>query len=711
MMEHLLRIGIDVGGTFTKAVAVDARSLEVVARAMVPTTHTAKEGVSAGVVQTLQTLLAFCPSHDMVTVVAHSTTQAVNALLEGDVAAVGIIGMGAGRDRGEAQRYTAIGPIQLTPERFLSTYHRFLDTTQGLSPEVVDQAIQELRAEGAAAIVASAAFGVDDPTGEQLVLERATLADLPACAGHELTGLYGLEVRTITAAINASILPTMLETARYVETGLQESGIISPLLIMRGDGGVMEMAAFQERPILTVLSGPAASMAGTLRYLGIADGIGIEVGGTSTNIGVIRGGRPALKYIKIMDHPTCVRSLDVRVLGVAGGSMVRLRGRRLADVGPRSAHIAGLPYTVFASPEELRGAELVTIAPRSGDLEDYVAVRTGEGRLFALTLTCAANLVGLVPEGDYARGNPEAARRAFAPLASRLGLSVEEAAQCILETAANRVFPVIRALSREYRLDSRRLTLVGGGGGAAVLLPIIARRLGCHFMIPTHAEVISSIGVALSMIRAEVERTVPRPGPADVASITREAEAAAVRLGAAPRTVQVSTERVPERSALRAVAVGAVELQAGWQMPQEISCQEARARAAQVLGLPQHTMRLIGDTRYYVVFAGAQAKGWLFRRQLQPVVVLDRLGVPALIVQDGEVLLSYPQELLETLRSRLNGKISLFAPSFARLHLITGGHHHDLSLFHGSRHVLEVVTGELQEVGIKEQVVAILERG
>ncbi|MFQ5840218.1 MAG: hydantoinase/oxoprolinase family protein, partial [Candidatus Methylomirabilales bacterium] len=455
--------------------------------------------------------------------------------------------------------------------------------------------------------------------------------------------------------------------------------------------------------------GPAASMAGALRYLGIADGIFIEVGGTSTNIGVIRGGRPALKYIKIMDHPTCIRSLDVRVLGVAGGSMVRLQGTRITDVGPRSAHIAGLPYSVFVGPEELRGAELMTIAPRPGDPEEYVAVRTGQGRLYALTLTCAANLSGLVPEGDYARGNPEAARRAFAPLASRIGLSIEETARHILEAAADRAIPVIKALSREYRLDPRRLTLAGGGGGAAVLMPLIARRLGCRYTIPTHAEVVSSIGVALSMIRAEVERTVPRPTPGDVALVTREAEAAAVRLGAAPRTVTVSTEHLPERAAIRAVAVGAVDLHAGVQTAQEISLDEARTQAMQVLGLPREAIRVMGDTRYYFIFAGSKVQGWL-RRRLQPVAVLDRTGVPALVLENGEVLVGRPRQILETLQHRLNGMDSPVFVRTPRVHLIEGGHLHDLSLFQEPRRLFEALVRELREGDPEERVAAVLER-
>src|SRR5438477_404962 len=163
-----VRIGVDVGGTFTKAVAVYTHPLGVVAQVVVPTTHDAPQGVA------------------------------------------------------------------------------------------------ELQGRGAGAIVASEAFSVDNEANERLVLDVARAHGLPATAGHEVSGAYGLEVRTLTAAINASILPKMVQTANLVEGVLHEAGVDAPLVVMRGDGGVMSMEQLRARPLLTVLSGPAASLAGAL---------------------------------------------------------------------------------------------------------------------------------------------------------------------------------------------------------------------------------------------------------------------------------------------------------------------------------------------------------------------------------------------------------------------------------------------------------------
>jgi N-methylhydantoinase A/oxoprolinase/acetone carboxylase beta subunit len=250
---------------------------------------------------------------------------------------------------------------------------------------------------------------------------------------------------------------------------VREAGISAPLMIMRGDGGVMDVQEMRRRPVVTMLSGPAASVAGALMYLRVSDGIYFEVGGTSTNIGVIRNGRPTIKHAKVGGHDTYVNSLDVRVIGIAGGSMVRLRGNEVFDVGPRSAHIAGLHYAAFAGPEDIVDPRIELFRPKDGDPDDYVAIRSANGERYAVTNTCAANVLGYAKPGWHAYGNAEAARKAIAPLAQRLGVSVEETARRILEKASGKVIPVVEDLVREYALDRDQAVLVGEGGGAAAL--------------------------------------------------------------------------------------------------------------------------------------------------------------------------------------------------------------------------------------------------
>jgi N-methylhydantoinase A/oxoprolinase/acetone carboxylase beta subunit len=632
------RIGIDVGGTFTKAVLIDNATFEVVGRYSVMTTHSDARGVAKGVIEVFRNVLerSRVDPGDVV-FLAHSTTQATNALLEGDVAPVGIVGMANRVEAVLARGQSSIKEIELAPGRFLRPMHRFI-TTEKLTEELVRETLSALRDEGTQVVVASGAFSVDDQSAEEMVMRVAAEMGLAVTGGHEITKLYGLTTRTRTAVINASILPKMIGTANMTEASVREAGIAAPLMIMRGDGGVMDVREMRRRPVVTMLSGPAASVAGALMYLRVSDGIYFEVGGTSTNIGVIRNGRPTIKHAKVGGHDTYVNSLDVRVIGIAGGSMVRLRGNEVTDVGPRSAHISGLHYAAFARPEEIVDPRIELLRPKDGDPDDYVAIRSASGERYAITNTCAANVLGYAKPGWHAHGNAESARKAMAPLAQRLGVSVDETARRILEKATGKVIPVVEALVREYALDRDQAVLVGEGGGAAALIPFVAERMNLDFKISQDAEVISSIGVALALVRETVERVIPNVMPDDLQRIKREAFDAVVRLGAAPENVEVTIEVDPQTQRVRATAMGASEMRAK-DMRKEVSEDEAREIAARSMGLSPETLRLAAATDQVRVFQGqVEERKWrIFSSRRAPLRAVDREGVIRIQRSDGVV--------------------------------------------------------------------------
>jgi len=300
------RIGIDVGGTFTKAALIDNIDGDVVGRSSVHTTHDHPDGVAAGVIQVFEQVLddAGIDAGDVV-LLAHSTTQATNALLEGDVARVGILGLAASKAAKLAEAQVRIDPIELAPGRVLRTSNQFL-LSDALDRKAVETAVAALRSEGAQVLVASAAFGVDNTSAEELVRKVGDEFGLPTTCGHEITRLYGLTTRTRTAVINASILPRMIATANLTEASMKGAGIDAPLMIMRSDGGVMDISEMRHRPAMTMLSGPAASVAGSLMHVGMSDGIYFEVGGTSTNLGVVKAGRPVVTYANVGGHDTFV---------------------------------------------------------------------------------------------------------------------------------------------------------------------------------------------------------------------------------------------------------------------------------------------------------------------------------------------------------------------------------------------------------------------
>ena len=432
--HRAVRMGIDVGGTYTKCVAMDNETHEIIGKNEVKTTHDDKNGVAAGVVQSFQNCMRendIAPED--VVFVAHSTTQATNAFIEGDVANVGVVGVaGGGLEGFLAKRQLALKDIVLDEKvgRMIKVFNTFIKKKM-LTEEVINKNIDDLISQGAQVIVASMAFGVDSMDEEMMIHDCAEKKNVPVSMASDITKLYGLTRRTRTAAINASILPKMMATANATESSVREAGVQVPLMIMRGDGGVMEINEMRKRPILTALSGPAASVMGSLMYLRASNAIYFEVGGTTTNIGVIKNGRPGVDYAQIGGHDTYISSLDVRILGCAGGSMVRINDKEVVDVGPRSAHIAGCEYACFTPEEEIVDPQIEMVRPKPSDPADYVTIRLKNGKRICFTNTCAANVLGLIDKKYFAYGNANAARKAMQPVADKLGITVEQPASTL----------------------------------------------------------------------------------------------------------------------------------------------------------------------------------------------------------------------------------------------------------------------------------------
>lgn len=619
MENRAIRMGIDVGGTHTKAVAIDNATHKIIGKASVKTTHDDPAGVAAGVVKAFENCLKENNiSPDEIIFVAHSTTQATNALIEGDVANVGIVGVaGGGLEGFLAKKQTRIDDIALGSGRFIKVLNTFVKKKE-LTVERVRAELDKLRSEGAQVVVASMAFGVDGGEEETLIEKISEEKGIPATMASEITKMYGLTRRTRTAAINASILPKMLNTAISTESSVRNSGVTVPLMIMRGDGGVMEINEMKKRPVLTMLSGPAASVMGSLMYLRASNGVYFEVGGTTTNIGVIKNGRPAIDYSIVGGHETFISSLDVRVLGVAGGSMVRASQSGVTDVGPRSAHIAGMDYAVFTPEEEIVDPQVEFFTPKKGDPSDYVAIRLASGKRITITNSCAANVLGLVKPEHFSYGNANAARKAMQPLADYMGITVEELAIQIMTKAYGKIEPIIKDLADKYQLEHDQISLVGVGGGAASLICFCADKMNIRYSIPDNAEVISSIGVALAMVRDVVERVVPNPTQADIRNIKAEAIAKAVESGADPSTVEVHIEIDSQTSKLTAIALGSTEVKTT-DLLKECSEEEALQIAREDLG--GASVRSICQNQYVYVFTTEEGK-----ESHSPLRILDKKG-------------------------------------------------------------------------------------
>jgi len=723
-----IKIGIDVGGTFTHAVAIDVDSLEIVAKSCVPTTHFAKEGVALGVIQAMNKILSDGNiDPDDVILIAHSTTQATNALLEGDVAKVGVIGMGTGIDMIRAKGETNVGKIPLGNGKFIETFHTFIDSkifeTEKLEEEV-NRAVKQLISNGAEVFVVSEAFGVDDPSREERVVEIIKDMGKVATPASMISKLYGLRVRTRTAVVNACMLPKMIETAEITSYAVKNAGIKAPLMIMRSDGGIMTAEEMKRRPIMTILSGPAAGVASALMYVKITDGIFIEVGGTSTDISVIKNGKPMIRSAEVGGNRLYLKTLDVRTLGIAGGSMVRMSDsfKSVIDVGPRSAHIAGLKYVSFSEPENFDDIEFVLIQPKQGDPSDYVAIRRkgSDKPEFAITTTDAANFLNLISPNGYSKGNFESVRKVFVKLSQFMGKPADLIARDILDIAVNKIKGVILDLIKEYKLDTELVTLVGGGGGAEVIVPYLANKLGLEYKIAENSEVISAIGAALGMIRESIERVVPNPTEEDILKIRNDAVASAIRMGSKPETIQVAIEIDRQTKRITAIATGTPDFKAGDIVKKSLSDDELYKIAEKSFKslLKRYTysnggyLKVIAENNFYKIFGmELERKKFLFLRdKLKPVKVFDTEGNLKLQFLNANVVETNPNGFEKVLSHVIDnftiyGDAGAIAPD---VFLIYGPKIIDLTGVMFKEQMLSVARAELKSSSLLDEKIIII---
>ncbi len=710
-----VRIGIDVGGTFTDAVVVDNDTFELIGTVKVPTTHHAPGGVAAGIVQALQEVLRVhsIPT-DEVSFIAHGTTQATNALLEGDVERVGVIGVGKGVEGYKVKLDTDVGDIELAPSKFLRTKHYFV-TQDNHQAEAVAECMDDMRREDIHVAVVSAAYSVDDPSEENAVMEQLVAGGISGTCSHEISKLYGLRIRSRTAVINASILPKMIQTADMTEQSVLASHIKAPLMVMRCDGGVMSVKEIRKRPILTMLSGPAAGVAGALMYEKVSEGIFLEVGGTSTDISAIRNGQVMVNYAEVGGHKTYVSSLDVRTVGVAGGSMIRVSGRTVVDVGPRSAHIANLPYIVYTPPEALGELEIRLICPKEGDFDDYCAVydRTHD-QLYALTLACAANLSGYVKPEHYAKGYVESAAKAFDALADFMHIPVADILRQIHHKAAEKNKPVVKKLIEDHELIPEQVVLVGGGGGAAAVVPYLAEELGVPFRIAKNAEVISPIGVALAMVRDIVERTIANPTDEDILMVRREAEQQAIKSGASPGTVEVFIEVDGKNNVVRAIATGATELRTKNRMHQQLAETELLEIARATFPEEERGgVSIAARNEDFLVVQSAVEKKKLFgliTRRRTPTRILNREGVVRIQSGNAVVVTSTVADC-EREAELYIGRTTQYTEGGEKLpqvYMMVGPRLIDLSRLMNQEQILTLMRLELVGVDPNEPVILVL---
>ncbi len=353
-------LGIDAGGTYTDAVLVDQAGRTVLVGAKALTTH---HDLSLGIGESLKAVFEGASlSATDVSLVGLSTTLATNAIVEGRGGSVCL--MLIGYDLDLIRQYGFERELVTRDVVYLQGGHDGEGNEVGpLEEEAAREAILARRGR-VEAFAVSGYFGVRNPAHElrvrALVEELAVLPDgqtIPVTCGHELTTRLNAVRRATTTALNASLIPLLRELIATVRGTLDGLGIAAPLMVVKGDGSLVRAQWAMQRPVETILSGPAASVVGAWHLAGRRDAWVVDVGGTTTDIAALHEGRPRLNPhgAQVGRWRTMVEAVDVHTVGLGGDSLVRLDGDGRLTIGPRRV----VPLCMLASEcpevvEELR---------------------------------------------------------------------------------------------------------------------------------------------------------------------------------------------------------------------------------------------------------------------------------------------------------------------------------------------------------------------
>jgi N-methylhydantoinase A len=516
-----LRVGIDVGGTFTDVTAFDEDQRELVAVRK----YLSDPAQPAAVMENLTADLARDFGADSVSLILHGSTAALNTLLEGKGVRVGLLTTHGFRDVYEIGRqwrgedvFNIFAPapkMLLTRDRIFEVRERVGFQGEVIEPLAVDDvgaAVSKLVAGGVDAVAVCFLFAYANPVHEKAAAEiiRATAPDLYVSLSHEVNPEWREYERTASTVANAYIGPPV---ARYLRT-LEELSLRrfprSRALMMKSDGGAASAGMLARTPIQTIMSGPVAGVIGG-RHLadvkGIDNLITFDTGGTSSDMAVLPG-RPLFKSeVKVARHPLRTHTVDIETIGAGGGSIAALQLGHVLKVGPQSA-----------------GAHPGPACYGRGGGEP--------------TLTDALVLLGhLNPTALLEGAMPIAAAKAHEAVSTRiaapLGMSATEAAWGILRVLATNVMVAMRTITVERGYDPREFTLVPFGGMGPTIAGMIAAELGIgRILIPRNPGAFSAHGMLVTDVHQQrsLTRVTPVDGttPAELDAIFADMETAAL---------------------------------------------------------------------------------------------------------------------------------------------------------------------------------------
>lgn len=349
-------LGMDTGGTYTDAVIIDAKDREVLCKAKALTT---KDDLTTGIKNCLEQLEF--DKMDEISLISLSTTLATNAIVEGRGGKVVLLYMGAELD----EEVPAAESIRIQGRFDIMGREK-----EALDKEEVHRVLEPLKGK-VDAVAISGYASVRNPKHEQ---EAAQIAEevlgVPVICAHHLSTALGFYHRTVTAVLNGrliSIIDDLLASTRSV---LKEKGINGSIMVVKGDGTLMTEKLASQRPVETILSGPAASVIGGLALTGQKDGLVVDMGGTTTDIAEISGGSVKIRRegANVGGWLTRVQAAEISTFGIGGDSRICLDRHGEIQIGPEKV----IPLCVAGAqwPELIHE---VRSFRRTGDIKSYSA--------------------------------------------------------------------------------------------------------------------------------------------------------------------------------------------------------------------------------------------------------------------------------------------------------------------------------------------------
>ena len=375
MTDYLL-LGIDTGGTYTDAVLY-SETAGVVARAKALTT---RHDLSVGISGAVEAVLAEAKAPvSAIGLVSLSTTLATNALVEGQGGRAGLVMIGFTPE--DLKRDGLADALGNDPVLFLPGGHNVHGTETALDMTALEEALPLLE-QTVSSFAVAGYFAVRNPAHEERVRARIRdVSHLPVTCSHELSSKLGGPRRALTTLLNARLVSMIDRLIGSCEDYLKRRGIDVPMMVVRGDGALISAAEARLRPIETILSGPAASLVGARHLTGLDNAVISDIGGTTTDVAVLDGGRPRLDAdgAVVGGYRTMVEAVAMRTFGLGGDSEVRVDDRGLRakiDLGPR--RFMPLSLASALHPEAVVSVlERQVRAPYAGRHDGRFAVRTG----------------------------------------------------------------------------------------------------------------------------------------------------------------------------------------------------------------------------------------------------------------------------------------------------------------------------------------------